>query len=242
MGKRTARPSALMRGLVGVAVAAAAAACGASSKGGSTDRPWSTSRAEAFANAVILTPVDVAGFTGSPHHETAAEINNVAQLATCAGAVDPVRRTVDVHSDDYSRGSGLQVQSVGSSVDVLPSASLAEQDFAKFTAPSASSCVSAYAARALAQTSTSPAVRFGSPSAMTLTPPPGTATNSFGYRFVIPLSAPGVKVSVYVDLLFHRVGPAEVAFTDSGIETPFPAADRQRLFSLLVRRGDAHAR
>jgi len=96
-----------------------------------------------------------------------------------------------VYSDDFSRGSGLQGQQVGSSVDVLPSASLAEQDFVKFTAASARTCVGAYVARALAQSPGSSSVKFGTVSILTLAPPPGSSANSFGYRFVIPVSATG---------------------------------------------------
>lgn len=188
---------------------------------------------------MILTSADVPGFTPRPHENTAADRQNVAQLASCARAVDPSRRIVDVHSDDFSRGSDLQVQTVGSSVDVLPSARVAQQDFARFTAPSARACVAAYVARALAQSATSSSVRFGTPSILTLVPPPGTERNSFGYRFVIPVSAARVKIKFYTDLLFHRAGPAEVAFDDVGIGAPFPARDQQRLFALLVSRADA---
>ncbi|HYB29882.1 MAG TPA: hypothetical protein VEF89_24960 [Solirubrobacteraceae bacterium] len=50
-----------------------------------------------------------------------------------------------------------------------------------------------------------------------------------------------MKIQFYADLLFHRAGPAEVAFNDLGTATPFPARDEQRLFSLLVTRADAPA-
>lgn len=217
-------------------VAAGAAGCGSSSSSTSASARWTPAHAQTFAAGVILTAADVPGFTGSAHQETATDRRNVAQLASCAGAVDPSRRIVDVHSDDFGRGSGLQGQQVGSSVDVLPSATLAEQDFTKFTAASARTCVVTYVARALAQSSHSSSVKFGTPSILTLAPPPGTSANSFGYRFVIPVTAPGVKTQFYDDLLFHRAGPAEVAFTDLGIGTPFPAREQQRLFSLLVTR------
>jgi hypothetical protein len=229
-------------GALAVIVAVGAAACGSSSSSTSAGAPWTVARARAFAAAVILTLTDVPGFTAGPHENTAADRQNVAQLARCAGAVDPSRRIVDVHSDDFSRGSGLQVQTVGSSVDVLPSASLAQQDFMKFTAASARQCVGTYVARALAQSASSSSIRFGTASILTLALPPGTDRNSFGYRFVIPLSATGVKIKVYTDLLFHRAGPAEVAFDDVGIGTPFPTRDQQRLFALLVARADAHAK
>jgi hypothetical protein len=146
-----------------------------------------------------------------------------------------------VHSDDFTRGSGLQVQGVGSSVDVLPSAALAQQDEAKFTVSSARACVASYAARALAQSQQSSGVRFGKPSILTLPLPPGTGPG-FAYRFVVRLSAGPVTSKIYVDLLFHRSGPAEVAFNDFAIGMPFAAADQQRLFSLLATRAEAYAR
>jgi hypothetical protein len=225
-------------------VAAGAAGCGGSSSSTSSSAPWTRARANAFAAAVNLTAADVPGFTPSPQRETAADRQNVAQLASCAGAVDPSRRIVDVRSDDFSRGSGLQVQQVNSSVDVLPSATLAKQDFTRFTAASARGCIATYAAHALATATatTSSSVKFGTPSIRALTPLGGTGTNSFGYRFVIPLRAAGATINVYIDLLFHRAGPAEVAFNDSAIGTPFPPADQQRLFSLLVTRADAHSK
>ena len=229
-------------GILAMIVAAGAAGCGGSSSSTSSSAPWTPARANAFAAAANLTAADLPGFTRSPPRETAADRQNVAQLASCAGAVDPSRRIVDVHSDDFSRGSGLQVQQVNSSVEVLPSATLAQQDFTKFTTASARGCISTYAAHALAAATTSSSVKFGTPSIRALTPPGGTGTNSFGYRFVIPLRASGATINVYIDLLFHRSGPAEVAFNDSAIGTPFPPADQQRLFSLLVTRADAHSK
>lgn len=229
-------------GLAAAVLAGGATACGGSSTSTTASAPWTHARAQAFAAHVILNRADVPGFTATPHQATAADSHNVAQLASCAGAVDPSRRIVDVHSDDFTRGSGLQLQQVGSSVDVLPSASLAGQDFAKFTAVSARTCVSAYLARALAQSSSSSPVKFGTPSIVRLALPPGTSANSFGYRFVLPATASDVTFRVYADLLFHRSGPAETAFNAAGIGAPFPANDEGRLFSLLVTRADAHTR
>jgi hypothetical protein len=230
-----------VEGLLAVVLALGVAACGSSSRSRSASAQWTQARAQAFAAAVILNPADLPGFNAAPRQDTAADRQNVAQLASCAGAIDPSRRIVDVHSDDFSRGSGLQIQQAGSSVDVLPSASLAEQDFAKFTAASARMCVGGYLARALSRSPSSSPVKFGTPSILRLAPPPGTSANSFGYRFVIPATATGVTFRVYADLLFHRAGPAEVAFNGAGIGTPFPARDEQRLFSLLITRADAHA-
>lgn len=238
--RRSAVRRARVLALAAVLVAGAVG-CGSGSSGTSANAPWTRARARTFAAAVILTPADVPGFTASPHHGTAADEQNVAQLASCAGAIAPSRRIVDVHSDDFSRGSGAQVQQAGSSVDVLPSTSLAQQDFTKFTAPSARSCVGGYVARALAQSASSTPLKFGTPSIQTLKPPDGTTSNSFGYRFVIPITASGVTIPVSADLLFHRAGPAEIAFQGVGIGAPFPARDEQRLFSLLVTRADAHA-
>lgn len=237
-----------IEGLLAVILAVGVSACGSSSPSTTANAPpsttanapWTHARAQAFAAGVILKPSDLPGFSATPHQTTAADRRNVAQLASCAGAVDPSRRIVDVHSDDFGRGSGLHLQQAGSSVDVLPSASLAAQDFAKFTAGGAQTCVSAYLARALSQSPSSSPVKFGTPTILRLAPPPGTTANSFGYRFVLPATAAGVTLRIYADLLFHRVGPAEVAFNGAGIGTPLPARDEQRLFSLLVTRADAH--
>ena len=223
--------------LTSVAVlAVVAAGCGGSS---SNSTRWTAAHARAFADAVILKPSDVPGFAASPPSETAADRQNVAQLAACAGAANPAQRIVDIHSDNFSRGSGLQLQRVGSSVDVFPSASLVRLDYVKFTATSARHCVAAYAAKALAQAPSS-SVTFGTPAVQALTLSAGTSTNSFAYRFTIPVTAGSQTFSFYVDLLFHGAGPAEVSFTDFGIGTPFPTSDQQRLFSLLINRAAAH--
>src|SRR5579864_3062811 len=110
--------------MVTAILAVGASACGSSSTSTSASRPWTHARAQAFAAEVILNPADVPGFAAAPHQATAADRQNLAQLASCAGAVDPNRRIVDVYSEDFSRGSGLQLQQAGSSVDVLPSAAL----------------------------------------------------------------------------------------------------------------------
>jgi hypothetical protein len=222
-------------------VAAGGAGCGSSSSGPHASAPWTLARAQAFAARVNLTPADAPGFSQATHQVTAADRQNVAELARCAGAVDPSRRIIDAHSENFARGSDLQTQEVASSVDVLPSAGLAMQDFAKLTAASARTCIGTYVAHSLARSATSSHVKFGTASVSALTPPPGSGANSFGFRFAIPLSAGTTKVTFYTDLLFHRAGPAEVAFTDLGIGSPYPAADEQRLFALLVSRADSHS-
>jgi hypothetical protein len=223
--------------VIGAAIVTAAVAAGCGSSGGNSGR-WTAARSRAFADAVILKPSDVPGFTASPDSVTAAQRQAVAQLATCASAVDPGRRIVDIHSDDFGRGSGLQTVKVGSSVDVLPSVSLAQQDVVRLEAPRARHCVAAYATSALAQAPSS-SVTFGTASVAPLTPPAGTSADSFGYRFVIPVAAGSATFRFYVDLLVHRAGPAEVAFTDLAIGTPFPASDQRRLFSRIVGRAAA---
>ena len=235
------RPGAARAGLLAALVAVGATGCGGSSSGSHSQAPWTVARAKAFAAKVNLTAADVPGFTGATHQQTAADRQNVAQLARCAGAVDPSRRIVDVHSENFTRGSDLQTQEVASSVDVLPSAGLAKEDFAKVTAASARPCISAYVAHSLASSATNSNITFGTAAVSALTPPQGSGDNSFGFRFAIPLSSGTTKVTFYTDLLFHRAGPAEVAFTDLGIGSPYPAAEERRLFALLVSRADAHA-
>jgi hypothetical protein len=217
-------------------VAIGATACGSSSNGSAR---WTRTHALTYAAKVNLRPADVPGFSQATHQETAADRQNVAELARCAGAVDPSLRIAHVPGESFARGSGIQTEQVGSTVDVYPSASQTRQDFAKFGATSARTCVSAYVARSLAGSSTNPNVKFGTADVSTLAPPAGTAAGSFGYRLVVPLTASGTSVTFYFDLLFHRSGPAEVSFQSLGVGSPFPAAAEQHLFKLLVTRADA---
>jgi hypothetical protein len=62
------------------------------------------------------------------------------------------------------------------------------------------------------------------------------ANDSLALRLATRLTTGRLSARFTVDVLAFRLGPALVTLVAAGLGAPFPAADEQRLFSLLLAR------
>jgi hypothetical protein len=201
--------------------------------------PPSKAQAKAFAQAVNLRTGDIPGFKkGSVGKTTAADRKMGAEVAACAGGVDPNRAVVDLESADFTSASGIIEQDISSEVEVLPSAALVAKDLASVKSSKGRGCV----ARALDKEFAAmkiPGVTFGKVSSELAIPQANGASGSFALRLTTTATAHGEKIPYYADFLGFSLGQAEVTLSALGFAEPVSAKDELGLFSVLLRRAEA---
>jgi hypothetical protein len=199
------------------------------------------SEAAAFARAVRLLPGDVPGFTPSrerQHRETAAERRAGQALRVCIAAPAQThsrpRPSSEQGSLNYTRQDGLGLQTISSSVEVLPSSFVATLELEFVRTAHTRACMSRFLTSLLARLRP----RGGSISPVTVQPfspsAPGTA-GAFGWHVGATISIYGVKLALRFDLLGFAYRSAVVRLSDLGFPR-IPGAQEQRLFSLLIAR------
>jgi hypothetical protein len=212
----------------------ALAGCGGTAHTSST---LNVAQAKALAGAINLQAGDMPGYTVTPFQETVADQQGAIGYSTCAGTTPPSQLVVNVHSFDFDRGTGLQVEQLSSRVAVLPSASLVARDFAAVTSPKGESCFVSELTTALGAGSRS--LQFGKPVLTKLSPPARGTDGAFGYRLMVPASGGGQRLMLYSDLLGFASGTAQVQLESTRIGQPPDTATEQRLYALLVSRASA---
>jgi hypothetical protein len=204
----------------------------------------SKARAVAYAHAVNLTATDVPGaVVRSQERESGAPSLQSVQFARCAGAVNPDGRVVDVKSAIFRIGQGTEPTRLKSSVEVMPSAALAAQDYAAARSSRGQACLARLLPQVLEGT-TARVADFG-PATASFLPnllPAGQA--SFGVRVITSLTAivagKQTRLPVYLDIFEILAGPAEVSLTATSVSQPASSATERRLLSLLCTRAQAH--
>ncbi len=140
--------------------------------------------------------------------------------------------------NEFARESSAGEQHVQSEVTVARTARLAAKELAVIRGSHARSCVS-HGIDLLLKNAFHGAT-FSPVSIVQGTPPaPGTA-GSFAWRISVTITARGLRLPFYIDILGFVYGPAEVSLFTASFPTPFSAATEQRLFSLLADRAKAH--
>jgi hypothetical protein len=248
---RAGSPAAPARRLAGalaavvVAVAVALAAGGLATAGALASAAFaaaatpSKAQAKAFARAVNLRTGDIPGFkTGSVSTTTPSDAKTGAEVASCAGGVDPSRAIYDSDSPDFTQTSGIVHQDISSEVEILPSDGLVAKDLAAVKSTKGKRCLEHYFSQELAAEKI-PGVSFGSISLETMKLPAAGASGSFALRFNIPAKISGTTIPYYFDFLGFTLGRAEVTLSALGFAAAVPDTDEQGLFSLLLRRAEA---
>lgn len=208
-------------------------------RAGRPSGPLTGNEASAFEGTVALRPGDLPGFreTHEPKHQkTAAEKRAGEALRRCVGAPAQKHgsRVVERESPEFTREGALEAQTFSSSVEVLPSTSLAKRELVFVRRSHTAACVSRYLTSQLGRmrrrgASIGPVrVRAFRQSA------PGTA-GGFGWRVAATISTHGVKFHLRFDLLGFAYRSAFVTLFDIGFPS-LPEAQEQRLFSLLIAR------
>ncbi|MEA2298941.1 MAG: hypothetical protein QOF77_1877 [Solirubrobacteraceae bacterium] len=197
-------------------------------------------RAGAFARAVNLVAADLPGYASAKSRTTAGEKRFGASVARCAGGVDG-GEVLSADSPDFSQASpgGLAELDANSTVSVARSSGIAAKDLAVVRSSRGKACLVA-AVDQLLKSMKVAGVSFGRATVTTTRPPAPGANGSFELRLRITANAGGVRIPFYLHTLGFRLGPAAVALSTLGILTPFPAADEQRLFAVLLARARAN--
>jgi hypothetical protein len=199
------------------------------------------SEAAAFARAVRLLPGDVPGFAPSrerQHPETAAERRAGQALRACIGAPaqahSAARPSSEQGSLNYTREDGLGLQTISSSVEVLPSSVAASLELEFVRKAHTRACMASFLTSLLARLR----LHGGSISPVTVQPfnpsAQGTA-GAFGWHVGATISIHGLKLALRFDLLGFAYRSAVVRLSDLGFPR-IPEAQEQRLFALLLAR------
>lgn len=199
-------------------------------------------QAMTFADAVNLTAADTPGLTAAaPEHEhdTATEKRLEREAGRCAGALSANEKLIEASSKHFKRGHGIPEVSVSSEVAVARTAQLAARELAAIRSERARTCFSHYLGQ-LFRGKEFHGARISPISIASGTPPAAGSTGSFAWRVKVTITAHGLTIPFWIDILGFVYGPAQVSLFSFGVPAPFPAAIQQRLFLLLLERAKAH--
>jgi hypothetical protein len=226
--------------LSALALAACGSSSGSSTSTTSTAAPLTKAEATTLAGQINLTPADVPGSTASPNPPSADSKAADEALASCTGGVPPSQQIVNINSDSFTTGSGLNEAEASSNVTVLPSAALVQQNLKALTSAKGHQCLNTQLNKLLT-TSSHPGVTFSSGTITTL--PFSSAGNDGGFavRVTVNAVAQGLHIPFFIDVVGFAQGPTEVELEALGISKPYPASEEARLLSLLETRAKAHA-
>jgi hypothetical protein len=199
-------------------------------------------QALAFAHGVNLTAADVPGFKASTthHSETAVEQRRERELQACTGGgLQAGANLAQESSPAFKLERGVLDLSVNSEVSVARTSALAARELATIRSSHFRACLTKYLNLVFGEQDR-PGTTVGPISIAQGTPPAPGANGSFGWRITASITARGVKLPFYQDMLGFVYGSAEVSLVSSGALRPFPAGVEQQLFTLLLERAKAH--
>jgi len=199
-------------------------------------RPLTPSVAAAFAKAVQLVPVDVAGSRPQSRGERSAREEQEA--ASCGSAETELG---DAHSPDLVRGPGLERESISSSVVVLASEAMVRRELAYVNSHAGIACYGRIL-RHIIEREQSERVRLGAVRLARLQVFAPGAQVSTGISIVAQLSLSGSALSVplFIDELSFGYGPAEIQLYATSFVQPVPAKVDEQLLTLLWQRAQLH--
>jgi hypothetical protein len=240
-------PRAIARAIAFAAAGLLAVGCGSSHHAaltGTTAAGISKAQATAYAHEVNLVAGDIPGATvRSQEHEVGEAKPAGVELARCTGGVSPRRRVTNVDSSRFRIGKKTAATQVKSSVEVMPTAALAAQNYGALGSARGRACIAHLLTHVLEGASTS-RVRFGPASTSLLPNLLATGKETFGVRVTTTLTAivsgKQVRLPVYSDVFDLLAGPAEVNMSATGFGHPPPKATERRLLSLLYTRAETH--
>lgn len=204
----------------------------------------SKAQAIAYAQEVNLVAADIPGATvRSQEHESGEARTAGVEFARCAGGVSPRLRVANIDSARFRIGKKTRSTQVKSSVEVMPTAALAAQNYSALGSARGRACLAHLLAHVLDGASTGRA-RFGPATTSLLPNLLATGKESFGLRVTTTVIAivrgKQVSLPVYRDVFDLLAGPAEVNMSATGIAHPPPKATERRLLSLLYTRAETH--
>jgi hypothetical protein len=201
-------------------------------------------QASTYARTVNLQASDVRGMSVTSPEGEKPDPKRVGQIERCAGDKLAERSVANIHSATFSLSGQRQHEQIRSSVEVMPSAALAEQSNASSRSQRALACAKRFFAQEFAGHGGSH-VHYGPVTVSRLPYPlPGVA-GGFGYRISVailgvPSAIEPTQPHLYVDAYVFLAGPAEVALVATAFPKPASEETVERLLSTLHSRATAH--
>ena len=240
--RETRRTTALA--LTAVAVLAMTAACNGSKKHTTTPSPSQSptptavpvtaAQARALANAGVLTPADMPGYTAKRQTHDASDDASDARIQTCLGIAKPTYLARNFGTA-FSKGP-LEVDS---SADVAPTADAAKAELAALTGDKAQPCLKTEFRSLIA-------AQGGTVTSLSLDPVTVTvpgADAAFGYRIAITATGGGQTLQFTGFDIGALAGSAELDITaiDTSGSTAFTLDDGVALLKKVTDRAKAAA-
>jgi hypothetical protein len=224
-----------------IATAGLAIGCGGGSSTVGTSEPAPTlSQALAYAQAVNLSSSDLPGMIlVKPETRNTAHPSDA--FARCTGGVSPGQRVAEVFSALFKGGPAVVRERVflrvESTVTVMPSAALAEQEMAADASARGRACLLHDWQRLFAGRTTE-LLRYGAVTAVQLPASAPRTHGAHGVRLILQatVTRSGAQVPRYIDDLEFASGPAEVLLSVTSTPRPLPQATEQLLLSVLAGR------
>jgi hypothetical protein len=204
----------------------------------------SKAQATAYAHEVNLGAADVPGaVVRLTERESAAPSRASVEFARCSGGVNPQRRVANIDSPSFTLPTAGIPMRVKSSVEVLPTAALAADNYAAIRSARGRGCFVRQLTQILQKTTAGPARSVHA----TVTSLPNllsTGQESFGVRVtatsIRTVLGKRVRLLAYLDVFDVLAGAAEVNMSASARRHPPPTATERRLLSLLYSRAEGH--
>lgn len=196
--------------------------------------PLSAARAARFAAAVNLTLADVIGASVTPRSPEDPEEER--QASRCGNGDDVALG--GGRSPKLDRGSGLEHETISSSVVLLSSVEQAQQDFAYADSPAGLACYGRVLRKSLQGGSASSDLHLGRVRLQRLQlAGPGTGQSS-GIRISarVGVRSSELSIPIYIDAVGFLYGPAEIEIYATSFVQPEPSRTEQELLELLERR------
>ena len=192
--------------LVAIAALALSAGCSGSTKKGAapSPTPLTVAKAQALADAAVLTDADMTGYTSEKQTHDASDDASDARIATCLGITKPTYLARNFGTA-FTKGA----IEVDSSADVASTAEAARSELTAMTGPKAEACIKTEFTSLIAG-------EGGTVSSFSLTPVtidvPGS-DGAFGYRMAIKATGGGQTLEFNGFDIGALVGPAEIDVT-----------------------------
>jgi hypothetical protein len=207
----------------------------------SAESPQQTARDRALGERAVLRLSDFpSGWSAHARRRRARIAPDVeTSFAACVGVRPSLLRghpATRVKSDEFRNAAGASARN---SVTYLPSVAVAKERMVLFERIGASPCVktaiTAAVEGALQGSPRTSGVAIGSVS-VTRLPFPHYGDKSIALRLTVPVSARGLTVMVYVDIVIARKGRAGTTLLFEAIRSPPSGGIEQRLTAITVSR------
>ena len=194
----------------------------------------------AIAEAINLHASDLPGFTVQAANHSSAGKQIDSRMRDCLGAGWIAHHSggelADVSSPQFTSGSGLQAEQVGSSVTIKTSVNAVSTDLAAINSGRIQHCFASALDGVTIPTRAGLILTIGNVEVTQLAVSSRGSDGSFGIRTTMTMSALGRSIPLVLDILGYAVGKDELGLFTFAVGQPFSSPAEQQLASLLITR------